>query len=564
VSGHTHHPSVAPSDAAEINIRVLWCQSRYVRDELGESELERMALLAGLNVADLDDGSRWISMRQAACFLDALLETLGDEESYRQACVHRMAEAYGPLRYVITSTTPTLVIALAAKTIRLHSAVSACSVSHETRNGVTLRYESTARRDESRALCLSRQAQTSAVPTFFGLPPCSVHETSCIARGDDCCTYEFRYFSRSRWAPTILGGLAGVGIAWALSLVDLASLPAWTVLPMICGLVGTIIELVRTYRGNLAYAEEVRAAMQEMAEHEAEARRETEALHTRQHQWAKLMEEQVAERTQALEGVLARLRGVGEARAMSLRGFSHDLRNPLAVLRANQSYMRDILRRDDDMREVMDDNELAINRMERMLRDLVDSAGKDRALVRVNPETIPVEPLVDILRRRTRALVFGRPIKVSVFRTREAPEDIFSDRLVFERVMDNLCTNAAKYTERGSIVVELDGNPGNLIVKVSDTGCGIDDARMEGIFREGNGPDARSTQSLGVGLSVVVQLLAQIGGRLEVMSKPNQGTTFWAHFPRRPMTLPPRELRAVTDVPADPVSTVVTIRRLSA
>jgi signal transduction histidine kinase len=103
---------------------------------------------------------------------------------------------------------------------------------------------------------------------------------------------------------------------------------------------------------------------------------------------------------------------------------------------------------------------------------------------------------------------------------------------VFDRVVDNLLTNAAKYTDRGSIVVEVGGVPGFLTIKVSDTGKGIESTDIERIFQaEGSDQSKRAPHSFGVGLSVVVQLLAQIGGRLDVMSKPHSGTTFWAHFP---------------------------------
>jgi hypothetical protein len=162
------------------------------------------------------------------------------------------------------------------------------------------------------------------------------------------------------------------------------------------------------------------------------------------------------------------------------------------------------------------------------------------------------------LRRRTRALVLGRDIRVSVFRTREAPQTLETDPLVLERVMDNLCTNAAKYTDQGSIVIELDGTPEHLVVKVSDTGRGIESDRMHRIFQSlGSGPDARSAQSLGVGLSVVVQLLRQIGGRLEVMSRPGSGSTFWVHFP-----ILVKE-RIPSDNAVDGIADVVTLRELS-
>ena len=84
----------------------------------------------------------------------------------------------------------------------------------------------------------------------------------------------------------------------------------------------------------------------------------------------------------------------------------------------------------------------------------------------------------------------------------------------------------------GRYVVELDGTPGYLVIKVSDTGCGIASEDLERIFDPGgSNPKSRRGDSFGVGLSVVVQLLDQIGGRLEVMSRPAAGTTFWVNLP---------------------------------
>jgi signal transduction histidine kinase len=146
--------------------------------------------------------------------------------------------------------------------------------------------------------------------------------------------------------------------------------------------------------------------------------------------------------------------------------------------------------------------------------------------------TIETTTLADELRRRLRAMLIGRPVAVTVFSTREAPPTVSTDRLVFDRVLDNLLTNAAKYTSEGSIVVEISGAPGFLLLKVSDTGRGIADAEIERIFRaNGSVADERAPRSYGLGLSVVVRLLNRVGGRLEVLSKPNVGTTFWLYFP---------------------------------
>ena len=139
-------------------------------------------------------------------------------------------------------------------------------------------------------------------------------------------------------------------------------------------------------------------------------------------------------------------------------------------------------------------------------------------------------------------------MRTTAFATREVPDHLEIDPLALDRIIDNLLTNAVKYTDRGSIVIELDGTPGHLVIKVSDTGRGIEPDAVGGIFQAGGSTlDSRRGDSFGVGLSVVVQLLQQIGGRLEVMSKPASGTTFWVYLPvrRAPPRLPgPRSTRS--------------------
>jgi signal transduction histidine kinase len=190
------------------------------------------------------------------------------------------------------------------------------------------------------------------------------------------------------------------------------------------------------------------------------------------------------------------------------------------------------------------------------------------------PRPIAVAPLVETFRRRLRALVHGRDIKVSVFCTREAPDEVLIDPLVFDRVVDNILTNAAKYTDRGSILLEISGTPappgangapndgrpdlGFLTLKLSDTGHGIQASHVERIFRPRAAEEPSRPNSYGIGLSSVVRLLAQIGGRLDVMSKAAVGTTFWAHFP----VTPPEQRRAVGEDNLESMITrVVTIRK---
>ena len=150
-----------------------------------------------------------------------------------------------------------------------------------------------------------------------------------------------------------------------------------------------------------------------------------------------------------------------------------------------------------------------------------------------------------------------------MFTTRDSPPSIVVDRLLFDRVVDNIVTNAAKYTERGNIVVEISGGADGLCLKVSDTGRGITRERLEQAFAESRpDPNPIVGKSYGIGLPTVVRLLDQLGGRLEVMSRPGRGTTFWVRIPLKPPRRPSGVQRAPQSVPPleQVVSRIVVIR----
>jgi signal transduction histidine kinase len=562
------HLSLVPDGdgkrVGEISTRILWCPSKFVEDHFGIDVLEELATRVGIDAKELERGSAWVRVEQASQFFDGVREIVGDEETFRQACVHRAVDAFGPLRFVLPATTPLTIMKMAAKTMRLVTSAATVEILNEQRNGIRTKYTSFTPEHETRLMCISRMATSASIPTWFGLPTATVKEHACIARGDDACVYDYSFYTRGRWMPPLFGALVGLASAYALVLMGLAAPVLWVCLPMMFALAGAVYEARFTYRTNLMHGEQIQSALRETAENEANARRELLALHQRQRQWARMMEQQVRERTSVLQQVLDTVRKLSEERGTHIRSVSHDLRNPLSVLRANNDFFAQLPLPEEYVQaveEAIKDGGDAVERMEKMIVALIDSLAHDSNMVRVTPTRIETAPLVDRLRTRARALVFGRDIRVSAFKTREAPPFIETDLLIFERVIDNLLTNAAKYTDEGSIVVEFDGSPGFLTIKVSDTGRGIAPDQIEKIFSARTArSDPRDSTSLGIGLSVVTTLMGQVGGRIEVMSKPGSGTTFWVHFPEQ---LPPDVLKKQTRKVNDALPEVVTIRSLS-
>lgn len=549
------------SEPPEISIRVLWSIAMYIRDRLGASSLDQVAAHAGITIEEIDLRKRWISIRQLSLFFASVRELLADDRAMEQAFVYRLGEAYGLLRYVFWASSPRVTIRLAARTLNpVVTSVCEYEVLGEGENFTSLRFKTARPEHESRQFCASRRAQTAAFPTFWGLPPARVEEAKCICWGDDCCEYHFRWQARPRWLPSVAGAVLGAAVAALLHVTGWGNLPAWVSLALLGASLARVRELLRANRMNLAFGAEIQDAFRQLADEAAEAKQEIVALHQRQEQWTQQLEEQIAERTAMAQNVVERIQRLREVRETNLRGFSHDLRNPMAVMRSNVDYLRMSLPLTLDQADAFHDMAQAVTKMDNLLVELMETATSESRLIRLVPAVVDVEVLADQLRRRARALVHGRDIRVSVFRTHRAPGSVHTDAMSLDRVMDNLLTNAAKYTDQGSILVELDGGAhGSLTVRVSDTGRGITPDKLPIVFRSGGSGPAPGGRGYGVGLSVVVQLMAQIGGRLEVLSRPGHGTTFWAHFPAHLRdSLVPRAL--VSDV-EHLFQRVVTIRQ---
>ncbi len=564
------------TDVAEINLKIVWSLARWLEDLHGPEALARAAGNASIDPADLDGSTRWSTLDSVERFMAGARELCADEHAFLDACAHRFAESYGPVRYMVWAVSERQFYEGAAKMSKLMTRVSRFEVLRSTRNSFDVRYHS--KKHESRNMCLSRQAAWAYGPTMWGMPKADFEEKACIANGDDFCEYSVRWLDRRRLAPLLGGGVAGVlvalGVSTMTSLAALAAIP----FPLLGVALVYIYELRRVQRANLLVGEEMNRALRELGSTEAEARSELIEMHARQREWSRLMEQQVTERTTTLERIVDGLDGLQQSRVSTIRGFSHDLRNPLFVVRGNTQFLLERFKDGDDG-DALRDMETAATQIELMLSKLMEVATAETGFVKLSPRPVAVPPLADVFRRRLRALVHGRDIKASVFCTREAPDQIFIDPLVFDRVVDNLLTNAAKYTDRGSILLEIGGTPGTalaiagpaandtgtgpgfLTLKLSDTGLGIPDDQVARIFRPrpANEP-AQRPNSYGIGLSSAVRLLAQIGGRLDVMSKPGVGTTFWAHFP----ATPPKETKrtAHDDNLESMITRVVTIRKV--
>ena len=523
--------SLEETNRGELTLRILYPLARWLEEKHGRDSLAQICTRARITPDDLDGRATWVSLQQFETLIAEARALMADDAEFKEACTHQFGQGgYGALRFVVMALSPKAVYEQCVKSFKVVSAISRGEFVAHSSTHFICRYFST--QPESRLMCLSRMAQIEKLPTLWGLPSAQLQDKKCITRGDDCCEYEVRTYQHRRDLPVVVGAVAGLLLGLVITTFDLGA-PLVGLMALIGAAIGYATEQRRTNRVNLAYGQELHDAFARIAREDAEARRELFELSQRQRDWDRMMQSKIAERSAAMQEVVERLSALNKARQNTLRGVSHDLRNPLTWLSVETDFLRQYLAdAGPQAQELVENHEQAVERMKRLLGELMQIAISDTSMIPLEGKTMDVTDLSERLRKRLSALVRDRDVRVSVFSNRETPTTIVTDALVFDRVVDNLLTNAAKYTTRGSIVVELDGTPGFLTIKVSDTGAGIKPEEIEQIFEAKKGIILRGNlESYGVGLSVVVQLLDQIGGKLEVMSKEGQGSTFWAHFP---------------------------------
>lgn len=528
-----------PQPSRDLNLKIIASLLHYVKETHGADVLAEVLAPAGPTI-DPAAPDGWVSHEQFEEILSRARALMSSDGEFVRACSYEAIRRYGPLIILFRAGTVRTAYGGMVRTASVVSSISKFTI-EDTGPTSTVRITYRSTKPESRLMCLSRQAQLKLVPSLWpGLPPAALTEEKCIAHGDDCCSYVVRWAEtlRTRWA--LLGAVGASAMALAAPHVS-ASLggPLLTVLPVLGGAIGLAVAYAENARATTTFQSDTTRLIEDLVQDHERALAELRSLSQREQTYTGLLEERVRVRTAQLEDLIKQITTMQEQKSISLRGLSHDMRSPLQIL----TFLAFRLRSHDplDDGEVGREIDESVRRLRDQLNQLAEVATNKPDAFSIRATRIPVDGLADRIKAHFDALLLGRGVTASCFRAREAPDAIVSDATIFDRIIDNIVTNAAKYTDRGSIVVEVSGTPGTLSVKVSDTGRGISPDRLEHVFT-GAEPDEHPAigDSLGVGLSNTVRLLDQVGGRLEVMSRPGMGTTVWIHFPvERPVAMPP-------------------------
>ncbi len=205
---------------------------------------------------------------------------------------------------------------------------------------------------------------------------------------------------------------------------------------------------------------------------------------------------------------------------------SHDLRQPLQALALLNGTLRRTVH-DPLLTEGLAQQERAIGAMSRLLNALLDISKLESGAVKPEITEFSVARVLEEMRREFASIAAHKGLTLAVI-----PGDacVRSDPSLVEQAVRNLVSNAIKYTRAGTVTVYCPTTDESLVrLEIQDTGIGIASDQLSLIYDEfyqvGVGPSA-SPDGYGLGLAIVKRIVQLLDLKLEVSSRPGEGSTF--------------------------------------
>ena len=189
-----------------------------------------------------------------------------------------------------------------------------------------------------------------------------------------------------------------------------------------------------------------------------------------------------------------------------------------------------------------------------IVNQLLDLASGEEAVARlVSRQPLDVRALAATCHGMVAPLAAQKGIASTLVVDDAVPPCLLADGPKIQQVLVNLLNNAIKFTEAGSVRLQVSCRENRLRFSVSDSGIGIAADKVGLLFQRffRLEPSQRSTRGTGLGLAIAKQLVEVMEGTIGVSSTPGQGTTFWFELPAEPVAVAAQTL-LVVDEPQGP------------
>ncbi|MCO5385721.1 MAG: HAMP domain-containing histidine kinase [Desulfosporosinus sp.] len=248
-------------------------------------------------------------------------------------------------------------------------------------------------------------------------------------------------------------------------------------------------------------------------------------------------EDELCVKNEAIQVQMNEANEANRLKGQFLANVSHELRTPLNSI---IGFTTRVIKKSGDILPATQLENLKIVKEEAyhlldLISNLLDYSKMEAGKMNIQIETFNLNDAIVEVNDMTKTLVESKNLEYQCeILSIENNMIMKSDRLKMKQILINLISNAIKYSEKGTIKIQVDRILNDYCIKVEDQGIGIAAENLQNIFdefRQVDGSYTRKAGGTGLGLSITKNLVELLGGRIEVTSSLGMGSCFTVYLP---------------------------------
>jgi signal transduction histidine kinase/CheY-like chemotaxis protein len=245
-----------------------------------------------------------------------------------------------------------------------------------------------------------------------------------------------------------------------------------------------------------------------------------------------------------IENSRGRLDFESRQKSVFLAHISHQIRTPMNTIIGIAEIQQANTALHPDAIEAMDKIYGSANILMGIINDLLDLSKIETGRLQIMSSQYDIASLINDTVHLHMLRFESSPLEFNLKVSEDIPAIMFGDELRIKQILNNLLSNAAKYTKKGEVELSVSADlelsahgdtAATLVLSVRDTGPGMTAAQVDDLFDEYsrfNIKTGRTTEGTGLGMGITRDLIRLMNGHLAVDSKPGKGTLFTVRLPQ--------------------------------